>query len=38
MRETSIMDNLNCKMQTHVRVSEANKLEELELEGKNNAY
>ena len=28
------MDNLNCKMQTHVRVSEANKSEELELEGK----
>ena len=27
------MDNLNCKIQTHVRVSEANKFEELELEG-----
>ena len=28
MRETSIMDNLNCKMQSHARVSEENKLEE----------
>ena len=28
MRETSIIDNLNCKMQTHARVSEENKLEE----------
>ena len=28
MRETSIMDNLNCKMQTHARVCEENKLEE----------
>ena len=27
MRETSIMDNLNCKMQVHARVSEENKLE-----------
>ena len=41
MRETSIMDNLNCKTQTHARVCEENKLnklEELELEGKNDAY
>ena len=28
MRETSIMDNLNCKMQAHARVCEENKLEE----------
>ena len=27
MRETSIMDNLNCKMQVHARVSEENNLE-----------
>ena len=32
MRETSIIDNLNCKMQAHARVCEENKLEELELE------
>ena len=30
MRETSIMDNLNCKTQAHARVCE----EKLELEGK----
>ena len=30
MRETSRTDNLNCKMQAHVRVCEENKLEELE--------
>ena len=28
MRETSIMDNLNCKMQAHARVCKENKLEE----------
>ena len=28
MRETSIMGNLNCKMQAHARVCEENKLEE----------
>ena len=28
MRETSIMDNLYCKMQGHARVCEENKLEE----------
>ena len=28
MRETSIMDNLNCKIQAHARVCEENKLEE----------
>ena len=28
MRETSIIDNLNCKMQAHARVCEENKLEE----------
>ena len=27
MRETSLMDNLNCKMQAHARVCEKNKLE-----------
>ena len=27
MRETSIMNNLNCKMQAHARVCEENKLE-----------
>ena len=27
MRETSIMDNLNCKTQAHARVCEENKLE-----------
>ena len=32
MRETSTMDNLNCKMQVHARVGKENKLEELELE------
>ena len=31
MRETSIMDNLNCKTQAHARVYKENKLE-LELE------
>ena len=30
MRETSVMDNLNCKTQTHVKVCEENN--ELELE------
>ena len=35
MRETGIMDNLNCKMQAHARVCKENKLEELE---KNDAY
>ena len=41
MRETSIVDNKNCKLQTHARVCEENKLVEeleLELEGKNDAY
>ena len=33
MSETSIMDNLNCKMQAHARVCEENILE-LELEEK----
>ena len=28
MRETSILDNLNCKMQAHAKVCEENKLEE----------
>ena len=28
MKETSIMDNLNCKIQAHARVREENKLEE----------
>ena len=28
MRETRIMDNLNCKMQAYARVYEENKLEE----------
>ena len=28
MRETSIMDNLNCKMYAHARVCEENQLEE----------
>ena len=32
MRETSTMDNLNCKMQVRARVCKENKLEELELE------
>ena len=27
MEKTSIMDNLNCKMQAHARVCEENKLE-----------
>ena len=27
MREISIMDNKNCKMQAHARVCEGNKLE-----------
>ena len=31
MRETSIMDNLNCKMQAYVRVCKENKLEEKQL-------
>ena len=35
MRETSIIDNKNCKTQAHARVCEENKLEELE---KNDAY
>ena len=34
MREISIMNNLNCKMQAHTRVCEEN-IEELE---KNDAY
>ena len=35
MRETSIMDKQNCKMQAHARVCEENKLEGLkELEEK----
>ena len=34
MRETSIMDNKNCKTQAHARVCEEDKLEELELEKK----
>ena len=40
MRETSTMNNLNCKMQAHARVCEENKLEELEeeLEKGNDAY
>ena len=40
MRETSIVNNLNCKMQAHARVCEENKLElELEEEEKeNDAY
>ena len=37
MMETSIMDNLNCKMQAHVRLCEENKLE-LESEEKNKTY
>ena len=28
MRETSVMNNLNCKTQAHVRVCKENKLEE----------
>ena len=35
MKETSIMDNLNCKTQAHARVCEENKLE---LEEQNDAY
>ena len=35
MRETSIMENLNCKMQGHARVYEEIKIE---LEEKNDAY
>ena len=31
MRKTSIMNNLNCKMQAHARVCEENKLEEKNL-------
>ena len=31
MRETGIMNNLNCKMQAHARVCEENKLEEKRL-------
>ena len=39
MRETSTMDDLNCKMQVHARVCEENKLElEWELEEKNDTY
>ena len=37
MRDTSIMNNLNCKIQTHAKVCEENKLEE-ELEKENDAY
>ena len=37
MRETSIMNNLNCKMQAHAEVCEENNLEE-ELEKENVAY
>ena len=33
MSETSIMNNLNCKMQVHARMCKENKLEE-----KNDAY
>ena len=36
MRETSIMDNLNCKMQTHAQVHKENKLEEWHLLKQNN--
>ena len=32
MRETSIVDNKNCKTQAYARVCKENKLEELELE------
>ena len=32
MRETNILNNLNCKMQAHVRVYEEN------IENRNNAY
>ena len=35
MRETNIMNNLNCKIQAHAKVCEKNKLEEFE---KNDAY
>ena len=41
MRETSILDNSNCKTQAHARVCKENKLEELTLElelEKNDAY
>ena len=31
MRETSIINNLNCKMQAHARVCEENKLEKKRL-------
>ena len=34
MRETSTMDNLNCKMQAHARVCKENKSLELELKEK----
>ena len=34
MRETRIMNNLNCKMQAHARVCKENKLESEELEEK----
>ena len=30
MKETSIMDNLNCKMQAYARVCEENKLEKIQ--------
>ena len=36
MRETSIMDNLNCKMQAHAQVHKENKLEEWHLLKQNN--
>ena len=36
MRETSIMDNLNCKTHTHARVCEENKVE-LKLKENNEA-
>ena len=32
MRETSIMDNLNCKMQAHARVCKENKSEEKQVD------
>ena len=37
MRETSIMNNLNCKTQAHARVCKENKIV-LQLEEKINAY
>ena len=32
MRETSIMDNLNCKMQAHARVCKENKFKEKQVD------